>query len=103
VDIGETIGQFAEMQNLKSLHISLATRYEMSEKGKKDKMGDGDYPDELLELSNDKAFIMIDLRPFKSKVYKMEWNKTPIDLSAPMIRAIKSYDFIMLSPEVDAG
>jgi hypothetical protein len=103
VDIGETIGQFAEMQNLKSLHISLATRFEMSDKGKKDKIGDGDYPDELLELSNDKAFIMIDLRPFKAKVYKMEWNKTPIDLSAPMIRAIKSYDFIVLSPEVDAG
>jgi hypothetical protein len=103
VDIGETIGQFAEMQNLKSLHIALATRYEMSKEGKKDKLGDGDYPDELLELYNDKAFIMMDLRPLKSRIYRMEWDKKKIDLSDAMIRAIQSFDFIVLSPEVDAG
>jgi hypothetical protein len=103
VDIGETIGQFAEMQNLKSLHIMLATRYELAKEGKKDKIGDGDYPDELLELNNDKAFIMMDLRPLKALVYRMEFKKIKIELSAELIRAIKSYDFLVLSPEVDAG
>jgi uncharacterized iron-regulated protein len=102
-DIGETIGQLAEMQNLKSLHIALATRYELPKEGKKDKLGDGDYPDELLELYNDKAFIMMDLRPLKALVYKMELKKIKIELSAEMIRAIKAFDFIILSPEVDAG
>jgi hypothetical protein len=33
----------------------------------------------------------------------MESKKLKIDVSDDMIRAIKSFDFIVLSPEVDAG
>ncbi len=100
LDIGETISQFADMQSQKSLHIALAVRYEMEKKVKTDKLGDGDYPDELLALYNENQWVVVDLRPFRSTVQWMERNDKKIDLSQTMIDAIKSFDFFILSPEI---
>ncbi|TDP60160.1 hypothetical protein [Flavobacterium dankookense] len=100
-DFGNAIQQQAELKNKKSLHIQLCYRYEYDNKNNLiDGLEAGDYPIELLELYNENEWIIIDLRPFQSKLYDLQLKKdAKINLSKKMIDCINQFDVLILSPE----